>query len=240
MVYRSIRCVSTICVLGLLCAGVTIVADEPKLQQAPQNVPLEPVMLEETPAISPSVTYEKGALTILAQNASFSDVLRAIQRCTGTEIDIPPHATERVAGVWGPGTVQDVIASFLEGSRFNYIILGSNAAPSAPTRVILSVRPGERTGQKTGGESNEEAQRNPTNKIIVPSGMAEQKENHPIVAATDGERVTANLGFGSAMPSSDVERRNETGNVPEQSFGNDTIGPAKQGFHRIPHHHRRR
>ncbi len=51
--------------------------------------------------------------------------LRAISNQTGTVIDVPPGPDERVVGVFGPGRMRDVLASLLNGSRFNYLKDGS-------------------------------------------------------------------------------------------------------------------
>ena len=58
------------------------------------------------------------------------------QKKTGAEIDIP-EAKERVATRVGPGPARDVMAELLNGSRFDYVLLGSAEDQNALTRVVL-------------------------------------------------------------------------------------------------------
>src|SRR3954464_9006971 len=58
-------------------------------------------------------------------------------------IRLPPGANgERVVANLGPGTPQNVLTSLLNGSRFDYIILGSQDQPDAVQRVILRAKSG--------------------------------------------------------------------------------------------------
>jgi flagellar biosynthesis GTPase FlhF len=86
--------------------------------------------------IAPQVSYEKGQLTIVASNSTLGDVLRAVRKQTGAEIDIP-DAKERVVTHLGPGPAREVIAELLNGSRFNYVLLGSPEDVNVLTRVVL-------------------------------------------------------------------------------------------------------
>lgn len=59
---------------------------------------------------------------------------------TGANVDVPANATERVAGNFGPGPARDVLSSLLNGSHFNYVLLGSASNADALERVILIVK----------------------------------------------------------------------------------------------------
>ena len=93
----------------------------------------------------PQVTLYDGLLTIVADNSTLGDVLKAVQRVTGASIEDPGGSNERVYFRGGPGAPRDVLASLLNGSRYDYILLGSPQQPKALTRVILSLR--QRTAQ---------------------------------------------------------------------------------------------
>jgi hypothetical protein len=67
--------------------------------------------------------------------------LRAVRKQTGAEIEIP-SATERVVTHLGPGPPRDVMADLLNGSRFNYVLLGSPADSAVLTRVVLVAKTG--------------------------------------------------------------------------------------------------
>jgi len=92
--------------------------------------------LDAIAAVPPQVTFENNELTINAPNSTLADVLRAVRKSTGADIDVPP-APERVVTHLGPGPARDVLADLLNGSRFNYVLLGAPGNDSALTRVVL-------------------------------------------------------------------------------------------------------
>ena len=100
-----------------------------------------PASLEKLAPSAPIVTYDNGVLTISAYNSTLSDILRGISSQTGADVDIPPQAEERVVTHLGPGPAGDVVRSLLAGSRFNYILVGSNADSNTLTRILLFPRP---------------------------------------------------------------------------------------------------
>ena len=99
--------------------------------------PVPQIPLDSIPAVAPQVTYESGLLTIVAPNSTLGDILRGVRKHTSAEIDIPATANERVVTRLGPGPARDVMAELLNGSRFNYILLGSPQDASALVRVVL-------------------------------------------------------------------------------------------------------
>jgi len=111
--------------------------------------PLPQVPMNELPAAAPQVTYQNGLLAIVAQNSSLGDILRDIHKLTGASIDVPPNATERVATRLGPGPARDVLADLLNGSSFNYVMLGSAAEPASLAKVVLTMKPAGGAAQGT-------------------------------------------------------------------------------------------
>lgn len=110
---------------------------------APQQVvPAAPLSPEQMPASPPQVAFSTGILTIIANNSTLGDILRAVHRQTGASVDVPGNATERVVGKFGPGPVRDVLTLLLNGSHFNYVLLGSATNPNALDRVMLISRSG--------------------------------------------------------------------------------------------------
>jgi hypothetical protein len=113
------------------------VKQEPVVPQPPPQ-PLVPLTLEGMPAMPPEVSYRDGQLTIVAQNSTLADILRAVRGQTHASVDVPSSATERVVSHFGPGPAREVLAELLNGSHFNYVLLGSAADPAALDRVILT------------------------------------------------------------------------------------------------------
>jgi hypothetical protein len=122
-------------------------------QQQPDPAPVPPPpppTPEQLPAIAPKLTYQNGVLTIIAQNSTLGDILRDVHSKTGAAIDLSGTASERVVGQFGPGSPREVLASLLNGSRFNYVMVGTPANPDSVAQVILTA--------KTGGETPPAAQ----------------------------------------------------------------------------------
>lgn len=99
--------------------------------------PVPQVPLDAIPAVAPQVSYENGLLTIVAPNSTLGDILRGVRKHTAAEIEIPPTANERVVTRLGPAPAREVMAELLNGSRFNYILLGSPENSNALVRVVL-------------------------------------------------------------------------------------------------------
>jgi len=109
---------------------------------APQPPPPPPPTLEQMPAAAPQVFFRNGQLTIVARNSTLGDILRAVHTQTGASVDVPSNATERVVSNLGPGPARDVLASLLNGSHFNYVMLGSPNDPRMVQRIILTSKSG--------------------------------------------------------------------------------------------------
>jgi len=107
--------------------------------------PIQQIPLDSMAPVAPRVTYDNGQLTIVAANSTLGDILKAVRKQTGAEIDVP-DAKERVVTHLGPAPAQEVIADLLNGSRFNYVLLGSAQNPAVLTRVVLVAKTGSEGG----------------------------------------------------------------------------------------------
>jgi len=109
-------------------------------------VPQQPVLPprpEQMAPVPPQVTYQNGQLSILAQNSTLSSILSAVKARTGAQVEMPPDlASDRVATQLGPGTPRDVLAALLQGSRFDYIFIGTPTDPDSLAQVIITQRTG--------------------------------------------------------------------------------------------------
>jgi hypothetical protein len=112
----------------------------PPLPSGPTG-PVPQIPLDSVAPVPPQVSYQNAQLTIVAPNSTLGDILRAVRKQTGAEIEIPV-ATERVVTHLGPGPAREVVAELLNGSRFNYVLMGSSANDAALTRVVLVLKTG--------------------------------------------------------------------------------------------------
>jgi hypothetical protein len=122
------------CVTG---AGVQV---QSATQGQGQGLGIVPLTPEQMPANPPLVTYVNGKLSIVAKNSTLRDILRVVGEKTGAVIDVPESADERVVSQLGPGPAREVIASLLNGSHFNYVMVGNETDASAVTHVVLTAK----------------------------------------------------------------------------------------------------
>jgi hypothetical protein len=104
---------------------------------APLAAPIQPIK----PATKVEVEFRNGKLTISANKATLAEVLYEVHRKTGADIPIPSGAErEQVVGSFGPAPAREVMASLLNGSRFNFILVASDQDPSQLRSVVLTPR----------------------------------------------------------------------------------------------------
>jgi hypothetical protein len=177
-------------------AAVSARQKKTKKQQQPQLPPLPSgptgpvpaIPLDSMTPVPPQVTYENGQLTIMAPNSTLADVLRAVRKQTGAEIDIPA-ATDRVVTRLGPGPVQEVMSELLNGSRFNYVLLGSPQNADVLTRVVL----------------------------VPKSAAAESAVNQPMQPQTPYANQAANMSPQNATDTTDAEPVDDNTNGADNS-----------------------
>jgi len=178
--------INLLLVLGAVLCLATLASAQTVQRQAEHPSPLSlpvappPVNLEQSPPSAPTVIYEKGLLTISAYNSTLSDILRRISDQTGADVEIPPQAEERVVTHLGPGPAQDVVRSLLEGSKFNYVIVGLAGDPTTLARVLLSLRPSNSDKLATENASRSLAQTRgagPSNENDIITESLQQQDN---------------------------------------------------------------
>jgi hypothetical protein len=108
---------------------------------AAQPSPPGPSVVVEQPSIPLDITYERGLLTIMANNTTLGEILDSIKSRTGATIDFPVTAdNERATVKLGPAGVTGALVSLLQGSHFNYVIAGSDPDPGS-IHAVLWERP---------------------------------------------------------------------------------------------------
>ena len=141
--------------------------------------PVPQVPLDSLPAVAPQVTYDDGLLTIIAPNSTLGDILRSVKRRTSADIDVPATANERVVTRLGPAPAREVMSELLNGSRFNYILLGSAGDANALTRVVLVAKTGPDNPPSSGPAQAENGPNPVTEPPPTTQPMAEGQEPEP-------------------------------------------------------------
>jgi hypothetical protein len=118
--------------------------------QAKSTTPVQtspPTPVTAAPAIPPiplqlpprhaEVSYASGTLSVSASNSSLNQILREISRVTGIKIS-GGVTDERVFGQYGPGVPAQILASLLDGTGSNMLLLHTDN--STPGELILTPR----------------------------------------------------------------------------------------------------
>lgn len=143
--------------VGLLCAGALlpgrILAQEsqtPSEQSTPSGNGSE-----QEATRPPQVTYEHGQLTIIAENASLSEILSDLHRLMGVEVDLGGSAAgERMWVRLGPGPARKILGDLLSGTELNYVIQGAVTDVDGIKSVSLSPK-GKGVGPGASDEPSE-------------------------------------------------------------------------------------
>jgi len=139
-----VLCLGCLCSLNVASAHTQRKTKKPPLPPLPSGPtgPVQPIPLDSIAPVPPQVSYQNGLLTIVAPNSTLGDILRAVRKQTGAEIEVP-SANDRVVTHLGPGAAREVMADLLNGSRFNYVLLGSDQDSNLLTRVVLVPKTGQ-------------------------------------------------------------------------------------------------
>jgi hypothetical protein len=100
------------------------------------------------PAAAPPIAQvTDGKLTIRANGQDFSSVLESVRSVTGMTLEMPPGAnSDPVFLNVGPANVGDALVALLDGTNYNYIIVGSEQDSRVVKRLILTERTSVRAG----------------------------------------------------------------------------------------------
>jgi hypothetical protein len=118
-------------------------AQQAASSQTPQGTQSTPASAAEAShaATGPVVTYQHGQLTIVAENASLSQIMAALHTAMGTEVEIPAgSSTERVWAHLGPGSAHKILVDLFANTDLDYIIQGSSTDSGAIQSIALSLR----------------------------------------------------------------------------------------------------
>lgn len=198
----------------------TTPAPPPTEDQAQPAPP--PPTLAQLPATPPQVSFQGGQLTISAQNSTLGDILKAVRAQTGATIELPGTASERVVGHFGPAAPRDVLASLLNGSHFNYLLLGSPTDPAGLDRVILMAKSGSSADSapsapvEQAAASNQAVFARPLAPMAAPPGA-----NTVVVEGEDAQDDTADDSTDSTDDAQADDQTDQTDQTDDQAATGD-------------------
>jgi hypothetical protein len=95
----------------------------------------------QTASAAPIAQVTDGKITIKANGQDLAAVLESVRSATGITVETPSIITpEPVFLDTGPTSITDALVALLSGSKYNYIIVGSEQNPGTVKRLILSER----------------------------------------------------------------------------------------------------
>lgn len=94
------------------------------------------------PAAAPPIAQvTDGKLTIRANGQDFASVLESVRSVTGLTVEMPPGSnSDPVFLSVGPTEVSNALVALLDGTNYNYIIVGSEQDSRVVKRLILTDR----------------------------------------------------------------------------------------------------
>jgi len=131
---------SALIITALVIAGFGSVASARPAQEQDPQASDSPAATQPAPMTPPRVTYEDGQLTIVAENSLLADVLSAVHKVMGADVDLPAGASsERVWIKVGPGPARKVLGALLSGTDLDYVIQGSATDADGIRSVLLTM-----------------------------------------------------------------------------------------------------
>jgi hypothetical protein len=127
--------------LALSVASIGMLAQAlPAIPPTNQPGQVTPAPADSTTAANPplhaDVFYTNGQLQVRADNSSLNQILRSISHVTGLKITGGVEE-QRVFGSYGPAPLSTILATLLDGTGSNILLLGGNAGTS-PELVLTS------------------------------------------------------------------------------------------------------
>lgn len=181
----------------------------------PQAQPESRSEFEQSSRNAPKITYANGQLTIKAMNSTLGDVLSALSTETGAVIEFPQAGVEEHVFVdLGPGPLRAILASLLNGSQFNYVLVESAEDPAVLRRMILTV-----AGHPQIGPSPPSLPQTPAPMLQAPPHASQN--GWPAVVPTDHQ---------SNIENSESRKKQVPGEVLEQMY-QQRIQLRRQGQH---------
>ena len=171
--------------------------------------PPAPLPPAEQPANPATIDFKNGLLSVHAQNSSLISILNQIEHQTGLTVDGLNH-DQRIYGQYGPGNLSTTLSALLDGSGYDFVIVGAGSAHASP-RLILS----------TPGASGTTAP------APAPSPAPAVVNNEPQPNPDATEVGPPETSEGDAPQSEDDQGNSpDQGNASDQGNSSDQAGPA--------------
>ncbi len=125
--------------------AIAAIAPQAQIARVPQSFtpaapmvvaagPAQPAAVPPMPVAPPAnkeeaiqVEFNRGLLTVVADNAELGKVLQLVGKRTGAQVEVAPElSTEPVVAHLGPGSPNEILSVLLNSPRIDFIIMGSD------------------------------------------------------------------------------------------------------------------
>jgi hypothetical protein len=176
---------------------------------------------------------------VSAKNSTLGDILRAISAKTGASIDIPEGANERVVSQLGPAPPRDVMTALLNGSHFNYVMVGTETNPDAVAHVILTSKTDRPEGSAGGATVASRQPRTALQAAIMQPYQEMLEQQQAQQAALEAQQAgIAAAAIETLGPTAEAASTNAAGGSanPENAAGEGAPPPPGNSNERTPQH----
>ena len=272
---RTLRAVATAstasstALILLACAGSCLAASAAAQSPGSSLPAIAPTSLSAPPVIAPiaaiatpadhpgehhhhaQVTFAGGQLTVHADNSSLNGILRSVSRCTGMKV-YGGVADQRVFGDYGPDKPATVLATLLDGTGSNMVLM--ETAADQPAELILTPRTGGPTPPSPNEVPDDDTDTGnaPARSLNAPPAPAPQAgyaqpdnsgytnpNQPPVPVATPGSAVTGpvsipqpinNVNGSASNASPSASTYPTTNSVPLDSLPTPSTTPSTNGI----------
>lgn len=175
---------------------------------APAPVPSAPESALDVAPHPASIHLKNGELVVVADNSDLAGILKSVAQLGGMQVD-GLGKSSRVFGTYGPGQPQDVLTQILNGSGYNFMMVGQSAE-GMPLRLLLT----EKTGSSLPASNAPAPAPQRTAQEEPPSGRARYgwaggrpaaSPGSPTPAGTPSPTPPPDLGPGAIYPQPPAE-----------------------------------
>lgn len=148
-----------------------------------EKKPEKPPYPSDIAAKPATLSLKDGKLTVQADNSDLSQILREVASVSGMTVNGITKSA-RIFGVYGPGNPRDVLTALLDGSGYNFVMIGATN-DGAPRELLLTSKSSPGPSLTPGSPSVPgSAEPNATQPNATQSGAAVQQTN-PVTSAPE-------------------------------------------------------
>jgi len=115
--------------------------DAPKQWRPGDSEGANQTVSPQAESTAPIVTYSGGQLKVVGHGARLGQILETIKALTGITLEVPQESADnQIFDDVGPAPARQALMQLLDGTRLNYVMLGSSDNPERVKGLILTAQ----------------------------------------------------------------------------------------------------